>query len=290
MEWVLSGILGLGVLLTQPFMSTVPAANHADIPAGSYRPIMRAVPDSYVAEAQAAMIFDRQSQKILYAKNQDKSLPIASLTKLMTAYIILRDHDLNEIVTIPNEVRSVQSDASQILNMQPGEKLRLEDAVQGLLIYSANDLAVGLAVWDSQNQAAFVKKMNDVASELGMKNTVFRNPTGLDELGHVSSAQDMLKLTHIVLSSTTLERIVARSSGSFTTLGGKKYAFPTTNKLLGNPVVIGVKTGYTEQAGQCLITRSKKNGRELLTIVLNSPDRFQETQSMINLSFSQDYE
>lgn len=289
MEWILSGLISLASLLVSPFISAN-AVQRADIKPGQYQAVMSDLPKTFAAEAEAALIIDRNSQRVLYAKNQSQPLPIASLTKLMTAYIIIRDHQMDEIVTISEAVRGVQSDASQVLNLQPGEKLRLDDALQGLLIYSANDMAVSLAVWDSQDQSKFVDKMNQVARELKMNKTVFRNPTGLDEVGHVSSAEDMMKLTNIVLSSPTIERIVSSKSGSFTTLAGRNYRFPTTNKLLSNPIVKGIKTGYTQLAGQCLITRSIKDGRELLTIVLNSPDRFQETQSMINLSFSQDYE
>jgi D-alanyl-D-alanine carboxypeptidase len=158
--------------------------------------------------------------------------------------------------------------------------------MEALLIYSANDVANALAVWDSGSQESFVLKMNQKAKQWGLEDTYFNNPSGLDTPGQKSSAQDLLTLTRILEHNKNFQKITATRTGTISNLAGKPYALTTTNKLLGTNGVIGVKTGFTLEAGQCLITLSERGGHRIITVVLNSPDRFQESKNMIDWAFN----
>lgn len=289
LEKALSAILAIGmsvVSVAAPVPSTSPRPQLAP---GVYQPILEADQVPAAVNARAAVIRELATGRTVYAKSADESLPMASLTKLMTAYVILKYHSLDDVVTIPAEVTKVQGGASQVLNIKPGDRLTVREALQGLLIYSANDVAVALAGWDAGSVTQFVDKMNAAAKDLGLTKTVFRNPTGLDEVGHVSSANDLAHLTQVVLQSAIVRETVQKRTGSFTTQAGRPYVFATTNQLLARAYVKGVKTGYTEAAGQCLISLTQKDGKEFITVILGSPDRFQESQYMINLTLNAKY-
>lgn len=290
MQSIFQAILGVSVALVQtitPFSAAKPAANISTIP---YKPVTaQAAPQNFSVAATSALIIDRENGQVVYARDADSPKPMASLTKLMTAYIIARDHKADEVVTIPSDVKTVQAGDNVVLNLQPGDKATVGALMQPLLIPSANDVAVALAVFDSGSVEAFVAKMNATAKELGLKNTTFKNPTGLDEPNHVSTATDLARLTQYSLASPMIASTVKKPQGALVTDAGRKYSFATTNKLLGQGGVVGVKTGTTAKAGECLITLSQRAGREVITVVLNSPDRFQESRSMIDLTFSLNY-
>lgn len=279
----------ISALSTLPFTASPTSQN---FPTGDYTSIItQKAPDDYSVIAKSAYIEDARTRAIIYENNPQEKLPIASLTKLMTVYLILRDKTLDDTVTIPKEVTSVQGGQSAIINLVPGDKITAKQLVQASLIPSANDAAIALAVWHSGSVPDFVNKMNDTARELGMNNTSFKNPTGLDTMGHVSTAQDLALLTHYLLEDDFFRTTVNTKTITIISEQGRKYALNTTNELLNNaPSVRGVKTGYTQAAGECLITLSERDGREVITIILGSADRFGESRNMINLAFSLHYE
>ncbi|QQS26532.1 D-alanyl-D-alanine carboxypeptidase [bacterium] len=262
------------------------------IKTGDYAPITIAkAPNDYSVIAKSAYIEDARTRAVIYENNPQEKLPIASLTKLMTVYLILHDKKLDDTVTIPKEVASVQGGQSAVINLVPGDKMTARQLVQASLIPSANDAAIALAIWHSGSVQDFVDKMNDTARELGMDNTSFKNPTGLDTIGHVSTAQDLALLTHYLLEDDFFRTTVNTKTTTITSEQGRKYVLNTTNELLNNaPSVRGVKTGYTQAAGECLITLSEREGREVITVILGSTDRFGESRNMINLAFSLHYE
>lgn len=241
----------------------------------------------YKVAANEALIYDVSSGQLLVEKNSTASVAMASLTKLMTTLVILQNHtNLDEIVTIPKDLPEL-GPADQKIGILPGEKFYLKDLLKATLIYSANDAANSLAIWDSGSVDKFADKMNSQANVWALNDSNFVNPTGLDAKNHLSSAQDLLVLSSILVQSPKVSEIVNTEKVTITSLAGKAYTLTTTNHDLPMPNVYGIKTGQTDNAGQCLILLGRnKEGHEIITVVLNSPDRFLESQNMVNYAFN----
>lgn len=284
-------ILTAAVGVWQVLLPFTPQQQLPTAQTGKYQAVIEPQsPPQVTVAAQAAYIEDFAARNVLYAKNADQARPIASLTKLMTAYIIIRDRQPDDIVTITEAVTSVQGGANASINLVPGDQILMRDLLAAALIPSANDAAVALAVWHSGSTDAFANEMNRTARELNLKTANFSNPSGLDPSDNRMSAQDLGLLTHYALGKPLIRQTVARATGGFTSVKGRPYAFTSTNQLLSQKGIVGVKTGFTEAAGQCLITLTERDGRELLSVVLGSPDRFNESRSMINWGTGLDYE
>lgn len=241
-------------------------------------------PDPGIA-AHSALIYDVSSGQYLYHKNDGQQVPMASLTKLMTALVIMQRHKPDEIVTIPDGLPQLGS-ADEALGFQPGEKFTVANMLQALLVQSANDAANALAVWDSGSIDAFAVQMNAYANQWGLSNSHFVDANGLDTPNHYSSAQDLQKLSSVLLNSKDFRTIVNTQKATITDQAGKSYALATTNQDLSLPYAYGIKTGFTDNAGQSLILLGRKDGHELITVVLNSPDRFQESKNMLDWAFN----
>lgn len=236
-------------------------------------------------DAKSAIIVDPVSQKVLFEKNSDQDLAMASLTKIMTALVIIQKHKLDEIVTIP-ALPPDEVEGSQKVGLSQGEKFKLSQALRILLIYSANDMANALAIWDSGTIEKFVERMNQEAKWWQLKDTQYKNPTGLDNSDQKTSASDLVRLSRILLTSPTLSEIVKTSSYQVKSESGKIYNLASTNQLLfSRNDIYGVKTGFDSRAGQCLITLAKRGDAQVLTVILDSPDRFQESQNMVEWAF-----
>lgn len=233
---------------------------------------------------KASLVYDRATGTVLYEKNADTKLPIASITKVMTALVILQNHSLDETVTIPR--LAPQPFASQAMNIAPGEQFKLSEALMGTLVYSANDMAQALAIWDSGSESKFVDKMNAQAKLWGLTNTEFRDATGLSPNGSESSARDLSVLASIALRSDFFRMATSQPRYSVTTLGDKRYVVATTNKLLGSSGVIGTKTGYTLEAGECLLSLTSRQGHEIIGVILGSSDRFGQTKALLNATYT----
>lgn len=236
--------------------------------------------------AKSAIIIDLNSQKILFEKNSQQKLPMASLTKMMTALVIMNHHKLDETVTIP-QLQPEAVAGSQVVGVQPGEQFKLSEALRIMLIYSANDMAQALAVWDAGSIENFVVKMNSEATWWKLNQSHFVNPAGLDADGHVTSSTDLARLARILLTSPTFAEIVKTNSYQASSLEGKAYNLISTNQLLrSRDDVFGIKTGFDSNAGECLIALARRDNSSIVTVVLNSPDRFAESQSMIEWAFA----
>ncbi len=233
---------------------------------------------------KAAMLYDNQSGTVLYAKNADAELPIASITKVMTALVILQNHGLDETVTIPQ--LAPQTNGSQAMGIVAGEQFKLSEALIGMLTYSANDMAQALAIWDSGSEQKFVAKMNDQARFWNLNHTRYVDATGLASQGGHSSARDLTTLATIVLHSNFFRQATSQPRYSVATLSGKRYYVTTTNKLLGTAGVVGTKTGYTLEAGECLLSLTQRQGHEIIGVILGSSDRFGQTKALLNASYS----
>lgn len=242
---------------------------------------------NYVASAQAAEIYDAESGRVLYSKNSSQQLPMASLTKITTVLTILQSHhNLDEVVTVPDNLPALQS-ADQRIGITSGEQFTLRDLLKATLIYSANDVANALAIWDAESVEAFAAKMNTQADSWGLKNSQYKNPTGLDAEGHYSSAEDLITLSSILLHSPKIREIINTEKTTITSQAGKTYQLTTTNHDLALPNIYGIKTGQTDLAGECLILLGRnKSGHEIITVVLHSQNRFLESQNMVNYAFN----
>lgn len=236
-------------------------------------------------KAKAALVMDYDTGLILYGKDIYEKLPIASLTKIMTAIIILEHHELSEVVTIESDFAGLEGVR---IWLRKWEKLTVEDLLKALLIPSAGDAAIALAEYHSGSVEAFVKEMNERAKELNLIHTRFINPIGLDAEGHYSSAYDLAILSKYALHFQAFRNVVKMDEALISSVDDKfKHQLNSTNYLLNSYLDIqGVKTGTTDGAGQSLINLARnEQGREVIAILLNSPARFQENKSMIDWTF-----
>lgn len=234
--------------------------------------------EDYTATAQAVYSIDLTSNEVLTSKDTDKRLQVASTTKLMTAYIILKEEkDLNRVLTVTN-LAPQPGDA--VMGLANGDRMSILGLLNGLLIPSGSDAAQTLAVGNSGSVSAFVAKMNAYAVNLKLTNTHYANPVGWDDAANYSSARDLTELARILIRDKTFAEIVSTKSKTVTTVGGRNIPLATTNQLLYSPGYVGVKTGYTYGAGECLVSLYKDGNQEILTTVLGSTNRFGETDSI----------
>ena len=240
-------------------------------------------------DAKSAIAMDLNSGLILFEQDAREQLPMASLTKIMTAIIILESHDLDEVVTINENYGNLDEDVLGVrIWLRKGEKITVGSLMISLLVRSAGDTAHAFAEYHSGSVEAFVDEMNEKAKILNLKDTHFVNPVGMDDDGHYSSAYDLAILTKYALRMKVFRNIVKIKKATIESIDGKiKHEFLSTNYLLDSYLDIqGVKTGTTDEAGESLINLARSNdGHEIISVLLNSPDRFQENKSVIDWVF-----
>lgn len=240
-----------------------------------------------VAEAKGILLMDVDTGIVMFEKNLDQRLPMASLTKIMTAVIILDSHSLDEVVTVEDNFNNM-GELGVRMWLQQYEKITVGDLLIGLLVPSAGDAAIALATYHSGSVKDFINEMNEKAKILNLRNTHFTNPIGLDENEHYSSAYDLAILTKYALRNKDFRRIVRIQNATVTSVSGViEHKLEGTDELLNSYLDIrGVKTGTTDAAGQSLISLARNsNGKEVIVVLLNSPDRFQESKEIIDWGF-----
>lgn len=240
--------------------------------------------EEYVAPAEissvAAIAIDLDSQTILFQKNSDLKLPIASLTKLMTAYIILEEEDPDAIVTISSN--AISTEGSE-MNLFSGETITIKNLLYGLLIESGNDAAIALAEFNAGSEANFVNKMNKEAENLGLEQSQFSNATGLDYGEGYSTPRDLALLSSYLLQDQTIREIVNKKEAEVTSTTGVIHNLKNTNTILGEMGIKGLKTGKTPAAGECLVTLAESpTGREILIVALGSQSRFLDSKILVD--------
>jgi len=219
---------------------------------------------------KSAILVDIDSGEILFEKNGSQKLPIASLTKIMTAVIALEHKDIKNEITISKTASQIGENSMQI---GEGEIYTLEELLYGLILNSGNDAAYAISESVAGDTPTFVYWMNVKAKELGLKNTRFTDPSGLDD-GNESSAEDLARLTRYALQNPLFEKMASTIEIELISEKHKYiYLQNQTNLLTTYPGVAGVKTGYTEKAGLCLVTYAENEGKRLAGVVLNSVDR-----------------
>lgn len=269
-------------LLTAAFLQYGNPVASASMPP-QYFAVMPPAPElshhQFLLSAPTAMISDLQSGQILWEQDARTARPMASLTKLMTALLILENHDLSEIASVPLE--AVQIEGSK-MGLYTGEQISVRALLQGLLIRSANDAAITLAIYDAGSSAEFVQKMNRRTRSLGMKQTQFANSHGLDEEGHFSTAADLHLLAQHVWKFSFVRQTVQTARKAVSSADGTiSHDLLSTNLLLTGPFpVTGLKTGTTDEAGQCLLLVLRYKNHDLLFTVLGSTDRFYDVKTL----------
>ncbi len=259
-------------------------------PPGFSKPIVKA---SFVSEpilptgkdlpvpaltAQGVFVMDLDSGLILYDKNPHLRLKPASLTKIMTSIIALDHYQEDEILRVKNGHNSIGNTAKLI----KGDQLNASDLIYALLVPSGNDAAVTLAENYPGGYSAFLEKMNQKAIELGLENTHFVNVSGIESPNHYTSAYDIAIIARSALERLQFSNIVSTRNITINSLKGFQYPLATTNVLLGRPDVLGVKTGWTPEAGECLVILAEQQGHKVLISILGSEDRFGEGRRLID--------
>ena len=233
--------------------------------------------------ASGAAVIDVPSSVALYEKNPDQRLLPASTTKIMTALVALSDYKLNEEVKIKTAATE-----GQVMGLKSDEIITVENLLYGILVHSANDAAYALAEHHPQGIGGFTNQMNEMAGKLHLTNTHFVNPIGFDDPEQYTSARDLARLALYASKNETIVKIVGVPQ--ITVSDTSFYHFhplKNVNELLGKiPGVSGFKTGYTEAAGQSVVTTVQRNGRKVLIVVLGSKDRFGETENLLNWVFA----
>jgi D-alanyl-D-alanine carboxypeptidase (penicillin-binding protein 5/6) len=229
-------------------------------------------------KASALYLVELKSGRVLLEKDAARRLPPASLTKIMTALIALESAPLQEVVKIDRRALVHQSS----LKFQPGEEFLLRDLVTAMLVSSANDACEAVAWHVGGDAKQFVAMMNERARTLGLKNTHFANPCGFDAPRHYSTAADLAKLTERALQQPFFSMMVRTLARDIATVDGtRQMSLHSTNELLIDPDVNGVKTGYTSKAGRCLIASMFKDGHRLLLVGLNVMDRWDQATRLL---------
>lgn len=240
---------------------------------------------SPIIEAEASIAIDINTGEILFEKNIHARLAIASITKLMTILIILQENKLDEVVTISSNAAST---SGSTMHLKANEEITVENLLYGAIINSANDAAVALAEHNSGTVAAFVEKMNVKTKDLGLINTNFSNPIGLDGPNNYSSAFDVAKLAREVYEYEFIQQAAQIKNFSVSSVSGKyTHSLESTNELLDSYLGIkGLKTGKTDAAGLCFVSVAEnEDGNEIITVVLDSPARFPETKILVDWIF-----
>lgn len=229
--------------------------------------------------AASAILMDADSGRVLYAQNADAKMLIASTTKIMTALVAIREGTLSDTVRVSAAAAGTEGSS---MYLREGEELTLETLLYGLMLCSGNDAAVAIAEHIGGSVAGFAKMMNETAKELGMENSSFANPNGLDAEGHYSTARDMAVLACAAMENETLARIVSTRS---VTIGGRTMT--NHNKLLSYlDSCIGLKTGYTRAAGRTLVSCAQRNGQRLVAVTLQDGNDWADHQALYEYGFS----
>lgn len=232
-----------------------------------------------VISAQGAVALDRPSQVVIFEKNSKLRFSPASTTKIMTALVALDYFNLGDTLTI-NETNIEGS----LLGFSPGEKFTFESLLYAMMLPSSNDATLAIAQNYPGGEVAFVAKMNEKAREFHLADTYFDDPIGLLDEKDYTTPIDLARLAGIALENFTLRQVVSTKSREIVSLSGKSYSLYNLNRLLDLPGVSGVKTGFTEGAGQVLVTSKKINDKnaEIVIVVMQSEDRFGDTQILLN--------
>ncbi len=229
--------------------------------------------------AQSAIVLDAQTGRVLYEKDADRQSLIASTTKIMTALVVCEQCNVLDRMRIPKEAVGIEGSS---MYLREGEVLTVQELLYGLMLHSGNDAAVALAIYCGGTVEGFAELMNDKARVLGMNNTHFENPHGLDSPGHYSTARDMAVLTAYAMNNPIFAQTVSTK-----TVSVGERSLRNHNKLLWQlEGAEGVKTGYTKAAGRILVSSVSRQGRRLVVVTVNAPNDWQDHKLLHEKGFA----
>jgi D-alanyl-D-alanine carboxypeptidase len=234
-------------------------------------------------KAGSVLLADEQTGQVLFERSAEQPRAMASTTKVMTALLALEHLDQRRTVVIGTEPTTVGEES---LELRKGERFTVHQLLVGLLVKSANDAAVALADAVDGTEAAFVRRMNRRAAELGLRETRYMTSYGLDRPGHQTSARDLARVWEVAMRRADFRSLVSMRGGR---LAGppRLRKFVNTNQLLGSyPWVVGGKTGFTEDAGRCLVASASRGGRRLVAVALGSTNAFPDVRALFEYGFS----
>lgn len=237
-------------------------------------------PDEISLDSRIALIYDRASGRILYEKNGNKQTPMASTTKIMTAIVVLENANLTDVVTISSKAAGT---GGSRLGLKKNDKITVNDLLYGLMLRSGNDAAIALAIHVGGSVEGFAEMMNNKAKELGLVNSHFVVPHGLDNDGHYTTAYELAKIADYALNIDKFKEIVSTRNTTIY-INGYAKAINNTNQLLGSVSgVYGVKTGFTNGAGRCLVTACKRDDLDVITVIIGANTTKQRISDTIKL-------
>ncbi|RLC35496.1 hypothetical protein DRH14_00865 [Candidatus Shapirobacteria bacterium] len=228
--------------------------------------------------AKAFLLIDSKTNTILNEKNKKLRIFPASTTKLISALTALNIYPLNEVVEIKERY-----DNGKVMELEIGEKIKVEDLVKALLVYSANDAAFNLAKHHPRGINGFVSEMNGILRKYKLKDSRFTNFDGLHNQEHYSTIYDLSQIARLAIKNKIVKQTVKIKDIKIVSLTGQEHQLENTNELLRKiPEVKGLKTGWTPEAGGCFIALFNINGHELISVVAQSDDRFGDTEKILN--------
>ena len=237
-------------------------------------------PKAQALSARHAILLDAQTGRVLFEKNADAKSLIASTTKIMTALVVAQQCNVLDRVRIPKEAVGIEGSS---MYLQEGEILTVQELLYGLMLHSGNDAAVALAIYCGGTVEGFAELMNDKAHMLGLENTHFVNPHGLDAPGHYSTAEDLAVLAAYAME----DPIFARTVSAKTVKVGERY-LTNHNKLLWRVEgADGVKTGYTKAAGRILVSSATRLSRRLIAVTIDAPSDWEDHKTLLEMGFSE---
>ena len=230
------------------------------------------------ASAQSEIAMELTTGEVLTEGNADARLPMASTTKILTAIIIIEDCDLDEVIAVPNEAVGVEGSS---IYLKKQEQISVKDLVYGLMLRSGNDSATALALHHSGSIEKFAHVMNERAKNMGAENSNFKNPSGLPDNEHYTTARDLCKIACYAMNNPIFKEVVSTKNYK-----GEYRSFVSKNKMLHMyEGANGVKTGYTLKAGRCLVSSAERNGMDVVCVVLNCPDMYERSCNIFDYCF-----
>lgn len=230
------------------------------------------------ASAGAEIAMELTTRTVLTESNADKRMPMASTTKIMTAIIIAEDCNLDEEITVPDAAVGVEGSS---IYLKKDERIDVRDLLYGLMLRSGNDSAVALAIHHSGSVENFITVMNERAKRIGADNTNFKNPSGLPDDEHYTTARNLCNIACYAMNNEIFREVVSSKSHV-----GKFRSFENKNKMLYRyEGANGVKTGYTLKAGRCLVSSAERDGMDVVTVVLNCYDMYERSSAILDQCF-----
>ena len=268
-----------------PTATPTPSSKIAPLQPEAWAPapvLMRNAPVPAV-NAAAVLIMDEASGSVMYQHNAEAPLPPASLTKIASAVIALKDGNLDQKVTVDVDYREMPR--SSVMGLLPGDQFTLRDLLYGMMLPSGNDASLAVARAVAGSDAAFVQRMNALVAGLGLVETRFANPHGLGANGHYASAYDLAILTRYALSIDGFEELA--NARSWTARGSRVISMSNSNALVSQyPGADGIKIGYTRSAGYTIVGSATRNGHRVIVVILNDPNTQADTRALLDWAFA----